>query len=104
MTAYYKYMERPTSKVNFGLSSEQEDRARKLHQDIIVFDGLMKCSWYDDLVTQLKRRGTTADSLSIGNTGYHRWQGRIENIDARLDDWWSAETLLADIGYVSHPG
>ena len=98
---YYKFMERSASRIDFDLSPAQEEHARQLHSEILVFDGLMECSWYDGLVTQLKRGGTTAGSLSIGNFGYHRWQGKTEDIDARLDDWWSADTLFSDIGFVN---
>ena len=98
---YYKSMERPATVIDFGLTLAQEDRAKQLHQDIIVFDGLMECSWYDGLIKQLKRGGTTAGSMSIGNWGYHRWQGETEHVNSRLDDWWSAEALVSDIGYIN---
>lgn len=98
---YYKFMKKPATVIDFGLSLEQEEHAQQLHKDIVVFDSLMECSWYDGLLKQMHRGGTTAGSFSIGNFGLHRWQGATENIDSRLEDWWSSDTLASDIGYIN---
>lgn len=99
--AYYKYMEEPASVVDFGLSPEQEDRARALHEKLVVFDTLMECSWYDGMLGHMKAGGATAGSFSIGTAGLTNWRGRKENITARPENWWTSETLLRDIAFVN---
>lgn len=99
--SYYKYMSEPAAFIDFGLTPEQEDRAKELHQSIVVFDTLMECSWYDGVLENVKRGGTTAGSFSIGTAGLPHWKGRKEGITARPEDWWTAETLVKDIAFVN---
>ena len=100
MTAY-KYMSSPATVVDFGLTPDQEAHARELHEKIIVFDTLIECSWYDGLLNNIMRGGGTAGSLSIGTAGLPNWKARKEGINARPEDWWTAETLVRDIAFMN---
>ena len=62
----FKYQKEPATITDFGLTPEQEDRAKELHEKIIIFDSLMECSWYDGILKNFKRGGTPTGSLSIG--------------------------------------
>lgn len=53
--SYYKFMTTALTVVDFGLNSEQEERAAALHKEIIVFDSMMECSWYDGMLEKMKR-------------------------------------------------
>jgi len=98
--SYYKYMTEPATTIDFGLTPEQEEHARELHENIIVFDSLFECSWYDGLLENLKRGGITAGSFSIGTAGLDFWQGRKEGFGTPDSGWWTAESLVRDIGFV----
>lgn len=99
--SYYKYMTTPATVVDFGLTPEQEDRARELHESLIVFDTLIECSWYEGMLNNMKQGGATAGSFSIGTAGLPNWKGRKEAITARPEDWWTAETLVKDIAFMN---
>ena len=97
---YYKYMTAPATTFDFGLTPEQEERAKELHEKIIVFDALMECSWYPGMLKQIRRGGGTAGSFSIGTAGLTRWQGRTKDLVTEPEDWWTAETTFKDISFV----
>lgn len=99
--SYYKFMTEFATVVDFGLTPDQEGRAKELHRKLIVFDSLMECSWYDELLGHLKKGGATAGSFSIGTAGLANWKGRTESITARSENWWTAETLVKDIAFVN---
>lgn len=97
----YKFMKQKATVVDFGLTPDQESRAKELHEKIIVFDGLMECSWYDELLGHIKVGGGTAGSFSIGSAGLDRFLTRTENVTAIPEDWWTAETLVRDIAFLN---
>jgi membrane dipeptidase len=90
----HPYMLKPASVVNFGLNAAQEVRAQQLHKDIIVFDSLMECSWYDGMVDLCKRGGATAGNLSLGITDMH---GMLKGDTFGLNQWWSWDSLVNDL-------
>jgi len=98
---YYKYMTAPATIFDFRLTPQQEERAKELHEKIIIFDSLMECSWYPGFLEQVKRGGGTAGSFSIGNAGLSRWQGRTKDFLTEPEDWWTAETAFKDIAFVA---
>ena len=99
--SYYASMKRPATVIDFGLTPEQEERAKTLHDDILIFDSLMECTWYDGLIDNIKRGGRACGSLSMGSIGLNRFQGKTELIDFRDEDWWSGNTLLKDIAFIN---
>lgn len=99
--SYYKYMTEPATRLDFGLTAEQEEHARELHNKIFVFDALMECSWYDGMLENMAKGGLTAGSLSIGTMGLNQVKGETEHLTIRDDDWWSADTLMKDIAFVN---
>ena len=99
--SYYKSMNHPATIVDFGLTPEQEDHARDLHNNLIVFDSLMECTWYEGLIDNIRRGGHACGSLSIGTIGLESFQGKTENISFQEQDWWSGKTLLSDIAFVN---
>ena len=90
----FESMHRPATHVDFGLSTEQEVRASRLHDEIIVFDGLMECSWYDGIVDLAQQGGLTGGNISIGATDIHGW---LRNEDFAQDLWWSWRALESDL-------
>ncbi len=90
----YDYMYKPATVVDFGLTPEQEAQAKRLHEEIIVFDGLMECTWYDNFINIAKSGGTTAGCLSLGITDMHGWQRGDTFLTER---WWSWDALVNDL-------
>ena len=90
----HEYMVKSATIVDFELSAEQENRAQQLHKDIIVFDSLMECSWYDGMVDLCKQGGATAGNLSLGITDMH---GMLRGDSFRVDQWWSWDALVNDL-------
>lgn len=80
--------------VDFGLSPQQEERARALHERLILFDGLLECSWYDEAIDLFKAGGVTGGNLSLGVTDLHGWR-RGDRFPAGL--WWSWQALTNDL-------
>lgn len=99
--AYHKFMTEPATVVDFALTPDEEEHAKELHQRIIVFDSLMECSWYDGMLSQMKKGGATAGSFSIGTAGLPHWKGKKESTTARPENWWTAETLVKDIAFMN---
>lgn len=59
---------------DFGLTTQQENRARKLHKECIVIDMLDVSEMTDDCFRRRKQGGTTAISHTIeGPPGPFKW-------------------------------
>lgn len=72
---------------DFGLTTQQEDRARKLHEECIVIDMLNVSEMKNDYLRRLKEGGTTAISHTIkGPPGPFKWS--YDSAIAVLA-WWS---------------
>lgn len=85
---------RDVSIVDFGLTPEQEKRARELHEKIIVFDSLIECCWYDEFIDNCNKGGGTGGNLSIGITGMHNFP---EGGTSTRENWWSWRALVNDL-------
>ena len=94
----HAYMHKQATLVNFGLSPQQEERAKALHERLILFDGLLECSWYDEAIALFKAGGATGGNLSLGITDMHGWR-RGERFPFEL--WWSWQALTQDLGAVA---
>tara|TARA_B100000446_G_scaffold76073_1_gene71960 strand:- start:2316 stop:3566 length:1251 start_codon:yes stop_codon:yes gene_type:complete len=90
----YPYLTKPATVFDFGLTPDQEARAAELHKNIIVFDGLMECSIFPNLVPLLKQGGATSGNLSIGISGISSFTP--DNV-IKPEDWWTWRVLEADL-------
>ena len=88
------FMHKPATVVDFGLSPEQEQRANALHERILVFDGLLECTWYDEAIALFKAGGVTGGNLSLGVTDMHGWR-RGDSFPSDL--WWSWQAMTHDL-------
>ena len=95
----YKYLTQPATVFDFGLTPEQEQHAKELHKNIIVFDALMECSFFEGLIPLLKTGGATAGNMSLGIAGMFSFTP-----DNVIDpaDWWSWESLTGDLAKLPH--
>ncbi len=90
----YEAMHRPATVFDFGLTEVEEARAQALHRDIVVFDALMECSWYDSFVDLAHQGGLTGGNLSVGITDINGW---LDNDAFPADLWWSWRSLESDL-------
>lgn len=88
------FMHKLATFIDFGLDREQEERAKTLHEQLILFDGLLECTWYDELVSLCKAGGVTGGNLSLGITDMHGWW-RGDRFPAEL--WWSWQAMTKDL-------
>lgn len=90
----YEAMHRPATVIDFGLTQEQEEHARSLHDEITVFDALMEVSWYETFPGLAKKGGLNGGNISIGVTDF---QGFLRNDSFPIDLWWSWKALENDL-------
>ncbi|WNC73625.1 membrane dipeptidase [Thalassotalea psychrophila] len=95
----FKYLRNPATVFDFGLTPDQEEHAKELHKSIVVYDALMECSYYEDLVKLSKLGGLTAGHMSLGITGLNNF--RPDQLPAP-DDWWSWENLVRDMAFIQN--
>jgi membrane dipeptidase len=93
MTQALKYKKDVTI-LDYGLTPDQEDRARELHENIIVFDSLMECGWYDEFIENCQHGGAAGGNYSIGITGLHNF---LTGESCAKQDWWAWQTLVSDL-------
>ena len=99
MTNPHTFMQKPATWYDFGLTPDEEERASQLHDELIVFDSLMECSWYDGMITHMKKGGPATGSLSIGHIDFSKLRGE-KKPEIPPEEWWTAETLTKNIRYV----
>jgi len=90
----FKYIKTPATVYDFGLTPDQEAHAKELHKNIIVFDGLMECTFYPSLLDNLKIGGATSGNFSLGITDMFGWTPE-NTFDP--ESWWSWEALNNDL-------
>lgn len=90
----FKYIKTPATVYDFGLTPEQEAHAKELHASLIVFDGLLECAFYPELLTNMKLGGCTSGNFSIGITDVFGWTP-----DTKFEphQWWAYEGLKQDL-------
>jgi membrane dipeptidase len=91
--ASFNYIRKVPS-IDFGLSPEQEQRAKELHQRIFVFDSLMECCWYEEFVDNCFTGGGNGGNLSLGITGMHDFP---QAKTSTKENWWSWRALVNDL-------
>jgi membrane dipeptidase len=90
----FKYISAPATVYDFGLTPEQEEHAKELHESLIIFDALSECTFYPEFIINMKRGGGTSGNFSIGISDMLRWTP-----DTRFEpeEWWSWEALNKDL-------
>ena len=90
----FKYISAPATVYDFGLTPEQEEHAKELHESLIIFDGLSECTFYPEFITNMKRGGGTSGNFSIGISDMSRW---TPDTVFKPQEWWSWEALNRDL-------
>lgn len=90
----FKYIKAPATVYDFGLTPDQEEHAKELHESLIIFDGLSECTFYPEFITNMKRGGGTSGNFSIGISDMLRW---TPDTVFKPQEWWSWEALNRDL-------
>ena len=90
----FKFIKAPATVFDFGLTPEQEEHAKELHESLIIFDGLSECTFYPEFITNMKRGGGTSGNFSIGISDMLRWTPETV---FQPEEWWSWEALNNDL-------
>ncbi|MEZ9903000.1 hypothetical protein BCT04_15260 [Vibrio breoganii] len=93
----FKFIKTPATVYDFGLTKDQEMQAAEIHKNAIVFDGLMECTFYPELIQNAKIGGLTAGNMSLGITDMFGWTP--DNMFAP-EDWWTWEALMKDLARI----
>ncbi|WP_333912800.1 dipeptidase [Vibrio coralliirubri] len=93
----YKFIKTPATVYDFGLTPEQELQAAEIHKKSIVFDALMECTFYPELIQNAKIGGLTSGNFSIGITDMFGW--RPDNM-FDPDEWWTWEAVTKDLARI----
>jgi membrane dipeptidase len=80
--------------IDLGLNADQEDRAKALHEQLIVIDMLTESSLPDGLFEDMHRGGLTCGSFTIGAGGLDHFSGGTVPL---LRDWWSWDATVRDL-------
>lgn len=90
----FKYIKKPATVYDFGLTPEQEAHAKELHEKLVVFDCLMECCFYPEFLDNMKLGGGTAGNFSIGITDMYGW---TPGNRFTADQWWAWESISKDL-------
>ena len=80
--------------IDLGLSTEQEEHAKELHDELIVIDMLTESSFPDNLFEDMAQGGLTCGSFTIGTAGLKFFS---DGTLPHHDDWWTRDATLADL-------
>ena len=90
----FKYHYTPATNIDFGLTPEQEARAKSLHESLYVFDAEFGSTYFigmHELMLSGKSAGVGGNS-TIGK-GVELCNAADENIERTRADWGSRESL-----------
>ncbi len=100
---FYPFHTQPASAISFGLTPEQDQHARELHDSLYVFDGLAETTWFGALYDNMLKGGGAGvgGSFTLGAMGLESAQWRTENLLINRSDWWARHTLNRDLAFMS---
>ena len=101
---YFKFHTTPATILDFGLTPDQEARAKELHASLHIFDSEPEVDWYDGLYDNMLSGGArgvggsfTVDAFPWGKA--HGFTDPAE-IEIKKEDWWTLKTITANIDFI----
>lgn len=101
---YFPYHTKPATIIDYGLTADQEARAKELHSKLFVFDSEPEVDWFDGLYDNMLSGGSrgvggsfTIDAFKWGTL--HGFEDP-EKIEIKKADWWTLETIAANIDFI----
>ena len=99
---YYKYQNTPVTKLDFGMTPAQEERAAELHKTLHLFDTEGEVGYYDGLLDDMLRSGCASPCMSytLDAIPFDLVNGLDENMRIRPEDWWARDTVDSNLAFM----
>ena len=101
---YFPYHTKPATIIDYGLTPDQEARAKELHSKLFVFDSEPEVDWFEGVYDNFLAGGAggvggsfTIDALPWGKL--HGFEDP-KDIEIKRSDWWTLETIAANIDFI----
>jgi len=99
-----KYHKAPATVLDFGLTPDQEARAKELHAKLFIFDSEPEVDWFDGLFDNMLAGGArgVGGSFTIDAIPWAKVRGftEVEKILLTKQDWWTMRTIADNIDFI----
>jgi len=99
---YFPYHNKPATVIDFGLTVEQETRARELHGRLFVFDSEPEVDWFEGLFDNMLagRAAAVGGSFTIDAINWALVHGFEENLEITRRDWWTMKNIRENVEFI----
>jgi len=101
-TYYFPYHKKPATVIDFGLTPEQEARAKELHSKLFVFDFEPEVDWFDGLFDNMLAGGArgVGGSFTIDAINWALVHGFEEDLEITKRDWWTLKNIRENVEFI----
>jgi microsomal dipeptidase-like Zn-dependent dipeptidase len=101
-SSYYKFQNTPVSKIDLGLTADQEAHAKELHKSLHIYDSIVEVGYYDGLLDDIERSGAASvcASYTIDAIPFDLVGGLDEDMRIRPEDWWARSTIESNLAFI----
>lgn len=99
---YFPYHNKPATVIDFGLTPEQEARARELHSSLFVFDSEPEVDWFDGLFDNMLagKAAGVGGSFTIDALNWGKVHGFEEDLEITKRDWWTMQNIEDNVVFI----
>lgn len=99
---YFPYHKKPATVIDFGLTPEQEARARELHSKLVIFDSEPEVDWFDGLFDNMLagKSAGVGGSFTIDAINWPKVHGFEENLEITRRDWWTMQNIRDNVAFI----
>ena len=100
---YFKFMAKPATTIDFGLSPADEERAAELHKTLHIFDSEPEVGYHPNLIDNLlaSGAGSVAGSFTMDALPHDLINGMSgDDVRIRPADWWARATLESNLAFM----
>ena len=101
---YYPYHKKPATVIDYGLTPDQEARAKELHSKLYVFDSEPEVDWFEGLYDNFLAGGSrgVGGSMTIDAIPWGRIHGFEDpkDFEVKKSDWWTMDTIAENIEFI----
>jgi len=101
---YHPYQCKPATVLDFGLTTEQEERAKALHKSLYIFDGEPEVDWYEGLFNNMLSGGArgVGGSFTIDALNWGKLHGitDVNKLVITKQDWWTMTNIKENVAFI----
>lgn len=101
---YYPYHTKPATVIDFGLTPDQEARAKELHSKIVIFDSEPEVDWFDGLYDNMLAGGAkgVGGSMTVDAFPWAKVHGYEDpsELEIKKSGWWTLETVAENMEFI----